>query len=125
VDYVAFYNRQGRAVAWLSGDQDYPSIFLYDGRPVAWLSGDDIYDYSGNHLGWVQDGWVWDRTGKAVFFTGSAAGGPSRPARKARPARAARMARPARGARQARLARPSRVVAWSPMSDETFFDLRA
>lgn len=121
MDYVTFYNHEGRPIAWVGDNQDYPSIFLFDGTPVAWIADDALYDYSGRYLGWLQDGWVRDRYGDAVFFTAEASGGPAKPARQARPTRGARGARPARGAREARPARPARSTAWSSLSDESFF----
>lgn len=121
MDYIAFYNKQGRPVAWIGDNKNFPSIFLFNGQPVAWLSDDSIYNYSGKYLGWFQDGWVRDRNGHAVFYTAEATGGPAKPARQARPARGARAVRPARAAREPRPAKPARTTSWSPLSDESFF----
>ena len=121
MSYITFYNQQGRAIAWVGDNQDYMSVFLYDGSPVAWISNESVYAYSGRHLGFIQDGWVRDHNGHAVFFTDDASGGPAKPARQARPARGSRGARPARGARQARPAKAARITSWSPLSDESFF----
>jgi len=85
MDYVTFYNSTGRPVAWIANDSQ--SIYLFDGTPVAWIADDAVYSYSGRYLGWLQNGWVWDRTGHAVFFTQDAQGGPSRPSRASRPRR--------------------------------------
>ena len=92
VAYVTFYDRQGRAVAWIADES--------------------IYAYSGVHLGWFVDGWIRDLHGHAVFFTPDCGGGPARPARNARPARGARHARPFR---------PARTTSWSPLSGDAFF----
>lgn len=121
LDYIAFYDTDGRPVAWVADNQDYTSIYLFEGQPVAWIADDCVFSYSGRYLGWYQDGWIRDRQGLAVFFTGGASGGPVRPARRARPARGARSARPARGAREARPARPARKQTWSPLSGVQFF----
>lgn len=121
MDYVTFYNQEGRAVAWLVENTTYPSIYLFNGEPVAWMRDEHVYDYSGKYLGWLQDGWIRDREGRAVFFSVGATGGPAKPARQARPARGARGARPARGAREARPARAARSTSWSPKSGESFF----
>jgi hypothetical protein len=91
-DIVTFYNHEGQAVAYLY-EGEY--IYLYNGAPVAWLYDCEfIYSYRGKYHGWIQDGWVRDRRGYAVFFTEGSSGGPARPARRARPARSARRARP-------------------------------
>jgi hypothetical protein len=73
-------------------------------------------------LGWLENGWIFDRWGHHVFFTDKAQGGPAKPARQARPARGARGTRPARGAREARPARPARSLSWSSLSSEAFFE---
>jgi len=122
MEYVAFYNNEGRPIAWIGDNRDYPSIFLFNGNPVAWMADDGIYSYAGKYLGWYQDGWVRDKDGHAVFYTQEAIGGPARPARQARPARGARGARPARSAREARVAKAARTTSWSSLSNESFFD---
>lgn len=121
MSYVTFYNVEGRNIAWSSGTQDYPTIFLLDGTPVAWIADNALYDYSGNYLGWFQDGWVRDRAGNAVFFTAEATGGPVKPARQARPVRGANTAHPVRGTREVQPTRPARTSSWSLLSDESFF----
>jgi hypothetical protein len=118
MEIETLYNVQGRAIAYVY-EGEY--IYLYDGTPAAFLNDEHIYDFGGKYLGWMQDGWTFDRRGNRVFFTEDATGGPARPARQARPARGARQARPARGARQARPAKPARSLSWSNMSDESFF----
>jgi hypothetical protein len=118
MEIETLYNSHGRAVAYIF-DGEY--AYLYDGRPAAFLRDEHVYAFSGRYLGWLQDGWVFDRLGQRAFFTSEATGGPARPARNARPARGARQARPARGAREARPARPARSLHWSANSDESFF----
>lgn len=120
--YTTFYDHTGMPIAWIGDNTDYISIFLFNGRPVAWSDGEAIYSYSGRYLGWIEDGWIFDKAGKRVFYTSEASGGPAKPARKARPARGARGARPARGARQARPARPARSSSWSLLSSAAYFD---
>lgn len=121
MSYLTFYNVEGRNIAWISDTQGYPTISLLDGTPVAWIADDAVYDYSGNYLGWFQDGWVRDRTGNAVFFTKEAAGGPVKPARLTSIMRGTKTARPARGAREVQPTRPARTSSWSLFSDESFF----
>ena len=118
---ATFYNRQGQAIAYINDDSEY--IYLYNGTPVAWLSGENIYAYSGRYLGWIYNGWIYDRNGNPAFFTENSVGGPTRPARNARPSRGARAARPARGAREARPARPARSLNWSQLSNDGYFKL--
>lgn len=98
------------------------SIFI-TARAAGFLSNGALYNYGGQHLGWLVEGWVRDQAGRCVFFMDDSTGGPARPARTARPARGARQARPARGARQAAPAMPARVVAWSSVDGPHFFGL--
>ena len=54
MDYVTYFNSNGRPIAWVAEDNE--AIYLFDGSPVAWVSGDSIYSYSGRYLGWLQNG---------------------------------------------------------------------
>lgn len=117
---LTFYNRDGRAVAYL-GDDD-TSIYLYSGKPVAHLSRGGVYAHSGRFLGWFRGGWIVDRQGHHVFFSQGASGGPVRPVRQVRPVRGVRGVRPVRGVRQVRPVGPVSSNAWSRRSDESFFE---
>lgn len=121
MDYVTFYNQAGTPIAYIGDNQDYPAIYLFDGTPVAWISDEAIYSYAGRYLGWIQNGWVWDRDGFPAFFTTDAEGGPSKPSRQSRPSRASRASRPSRASRESRPSKPSRSSTWSPLSSESFF----
>src|ERR1700688_1350584 len=113
VEIDTLYDIEGRAVAYIYKGE---YIYLCDGTPVAFLHDMHVYGFHGRYLGWIYNGWVFDRRGLRAFFKREATGGPARPARRARPARGARHARPARAAREARPARPARSMAWSTTS---------
>jgi hypothetical protein len=113
------YDQHGAAIAYI--DDDETSIYIYDGTPVAWVMDDSVYGHNGRYLGWIQEGWFYDRGGHPAFFTDYARGGPVKPARRARPARGARRARPARSAREARPARPACSLSWSDATGEAYF----
>jgi len=98
------YNSQGQATAYIDDDGEY--IYLYNGSSVAWISDDAVYAYSGKYLGWINNGWFYDKKGCPAFFTDNSIGGP---------------ARPARGAREARPARPARTSSWSNISSDRYF----
>ena len=115
---LTFYNSTGRPVAYTD---DGENIYLFSGEPVAYLADGAVYSFSGTYLGWFDNGWIWDKNGKPVFFSERSSGGPSRPVRMMRPARAARQVRSTKGARQARPARPGRSALWSDLSGEQFF----
>ncbi len=114
------YDRNGKAIAYVYDDNEH--IYLYNGKPVAFLRDEHVYSFGGKYLGWIHNGWFYDRNGKPAFFTQDSTGGPARPARQARPARSARQARPAKSAREARPARPARSLSWSDLSNESYFE---
>lgn len=117
---LTFYNSQGGAIAYL--DDDNVSIYLYNGTPVAWLSGEDVYSYPGRYLGWMQEGWVFDRNGARAFFTDNANGGPVKPVRQVRPVRGVRDVRPVRGVREVRPVKPVKSLNWSRLSVAAYFN---
>lgn len=119
-DCIVFYDEDRRAVAWMIEDS-YLSIYLYDGTPVALVVDDALYDYSGRYLGWMEDGWVWDRSGLAVLFTSEAEAIDGPGIHPEPPPRAARKPRPPLGPREPRPARAARASTWAPVSGELFF----
>ncbi|QZE15620.1 hypothetical protein K4L44_07250 [Halosquirtibacter laminarini] len=69
---ITLYNSEGEPVAYIdTDDQDLP-IFLWNGTAVAYLSteddGFDIYGYNGKHLGWYEEGLVYNHKGYIVGF---------------------------------------------------------
>lgn len=115
MEITTLYDSEGRAVCYL--DDDGTSIFLHDGSPVAWVSEQGIHTYGGSHLGWFEDGWVFNRAGDRVLFAEGATGGPARPLRQARPLRGARRVRPPKTAREARPSKPIRSLCWAAGDD--------
>ena len=73
---LIFYDRQGNPLCYSVG---YSTLYLFSGEAVAYLADDLIFTFSGVHLGRFENGWVRDRQGECVFFTGHARGGPARP----------------------------------------------
>jgi hypothetical protein len=47
---IDFYNSGGKAVAYISAD-DNLTIYLWSGKPCAYLDDGDIYGFNGKHLG--------------------------------------------------------------------------
>jgi len=68
---ISLYNSQGKPIAYITTD-DGLTIFMWGGKPVAYLSKnrDDfhIYGFNGSHLGWFEDGIIYDHEGDAVGF---------------------------------------------------------
>ncbi len=45
------------------------TIFLFSGEPVAYLDDEtNVYGFNGKHLGWFQDGIIWDHNGDSIGF---------------------------------------------------------
>ncbi len=64
---ISLYDSEGEAVAYIDTN-DEMNIYLWDGKPVAYLDGSSIYGFNGKHLGWFQEGIIWDHKGYAVGF---------------------------------------------------------
>jgi hypothetical protein len=65
------FDSEGEAVAYIALD-DEMNIYLWKGEPVAYLkkeAGDThVYGFNGNHLGWFENGIIWNHKGYAVGF---------------------------------------------------------
>ncbi len=61
-------DREGNAIAYLDfGDEN--TIYLWDGTPVAYLENENrLYGFNGKHIGWYEDGIVWNLTGQKAGF---------------------------------------------------------
>ena len=113
------YDSRGYACAYV--DADGRSIYLNDGSAVGWIDQVDVYAYGGRYLGWIQEGWFFDRFGNRAFFTDATKGGPAKPARAARPPRKDRATRGVRGTREEKPARPACALSWAPSSGAEYF----
>jgi hypothetical protein len=63
---TTLFNRDGKPVAYIAEDGE--SIYTWDGRPVAYIYQDKLYGWNGRHLGWFQDGTVFDIFGYRAGF---------------------------------------------------------
>lgn len=62
------FEPNGTPVAYLAYD-DENTIYLWNGTPVAYLHIENmLYGFNGKHLGWYEDGIVWDLNGYTVSF---------------------------------------------------------
>ncbi|HXR37844.1 MAG TPA: hypothetical protein VN776_02060 [Terracidiphilus sp.] len=68
---VTLYDKNGNPVAYISPSEEM-NIYLWSGRPVAYLSEKDIYGFNGKHLGWFEDGKIYDHSGRVVGTTAEA-----------------------------------------------------
>jgi hypothetical protein len=63
---TTLFNKHGRPVAYLADDRK--TIYTWDGRAVAYILEDKVYGWNGRHLGWFNDGTVFDIFGLRAGF---------------------------------------------------------
>lgn len=116
---TTFYNKNGKPIAYTGNDRD---IYLFNGTPVAYISSDSIYSFPGKHLGWYINGWIIDHSGRRVFFTRGATGGPGKPGRRGRPGKSGKKGKPGKGGKEGKPGKPGITNSWSSMSSKEFFE---
>lgn len=97
-------------------------LYLWDGRPVAYVAEGRVYAYDGRQLGWLENGWLYDRGNQPALFSSEGFGGPARPVPKPRPFRSTPQKKPAPAVRQVGLTKPTRTFDWSPGVGPAYFD---
>lgn len=102
---IPLVDKDGNYVAYIDTDED-STIYLWSGAPVAYLyeRGLDflVYTFSGEHLGWFEDGILRDRSGDAV----GAEDGVLRTPTRVKPLKGLKRLKPLRRTRSAPGARP-------------------
>lgn len=79
----ALYDGSGAVYAWL---HETGKIYSLDGENLAFVDNDSVYDWSGNHIGWWQNGHIRDHRGAVALYTADAQGlGVMRSLRQLRP----------------------------------------
>lgn len=67
---TSLFSSDGSPVAYIdTGDE--LTIYLWSGKPVAYLEDRDsdafhVWGFNGKHLGWFEQGAIWDRSGNAT-----------------------------------------------------------
>ena len=59
------HGRKGQVVAFLAGDDRIVSL---RGKSLAWISGENVYNYTGDHLGWWVDGYLMGPDGGVIAW---------------------------------------------------------
>jgi hypothetical protein len=122
--YYPVFNKKGKASYYLDGDKIH--IYSWDGKAVAFVEKDAVFTFKKKHLGWLDQGWLRDPSGKCVGFTEPGRGGPNLP--KARPPAdppAEKKEAPETPEIKQSPGRPIRRPLWSDMSEQDFFAPRA
>lgn len=116
---IDFYDRNGEAVAYT---QDGTHIYTFLGEPVAYLDGDSVYSFTGDHLGWFENGWIRDNFGGCVFYTQNAQGGPVKPVKGVKPVKSVKLLKPIKSVKSVRPVKAVKSLSWSNLSGEYFFN---
>ncbi len=116
---MVFYDKKGRATAYT---EDKVHIYLFAGDAVAYFDRDALYSYSGEQLGWFENGWIRDLDGYCVFYSEVAYGGPSKPVKGMCPVKCAKRIKPIKRVKNVRRIKSISRLSWSPLSSEEFFD---
>lgn len=64
---VALFEPSGEPTVYIAADEDL-TIYSWDGQPLAYLNKEHIYGFNGKHLGWFEEGIVWDHAGCRVGY---------------------------------------------------------
>lgn len=115
---IDFYSKSGKPIAYTD---DGEHIYTFSGKPVAYLDGHAVHSFSGQHIGWFEDGWIRDKTGKCVLFTDAASGGPLKPVKNVKPVKGVKHVKPIKGVKHVRSVKAVKSLSWSPLSGEQFF----
>jgi hypothetical protein len=67
MEEITLFDCDGTAIAYVAPDDEH-TIYLWSGKPVAYLDGEHIYGFNGKHLGWFEEGVMWDHTGAQAGF---------------------------------------------------------
>lgn len=116
---IDFYDHRGSPVAYT---QDGKHIYTFSGCPVAYFSGSSVYSFSGTHLGTFEDGWIRDNSGRCVFYTADATGGPVKPVKHVKPVKSVKGVKPVKSVKSIRPVKAVKSLSWSEFSGEHFFD---
>ncbi len=119
MNFIVFYDRGGNPICYLS-EKDDETIFLFNGNPVAYICDISVYSFKGKHLGWYENGWIYDNDGYCVLYTQNASGGPARPTSKVIPTRYTTGTKPVKGTKMVRPSKPVKGLQWR--NSDNFFN---
>ena len=115
-DALSFYDSQGKATAYIAVE-DGLAVYMWSGEAVAYLAEDSFFGVNGKHLGWYQDGAIYDRAGAIVAVPAAALAQTPDPARPRSP----RQQLPPAREREARPSKPVFGRSWSKTPAREFF----
>jgi hypothetical protein len=87
----------------------------------AYIDDGSIYSFSGQHLGYFQQGSIYDSGGNALLFTDGASGGPMKPMKQMAPMKGMKQMLPMRGMKQMKPMKPMFSPSWSQLPPKSLF----
>jgi hypothetical protein len=66
-EQVSLFDRAGVAVGYIDAREAH-TVFLANGNPVAYVTSNSLYGFNGAHLGWIEQGVIWNHNGEAVGY---------------------------------------------------------
>lgn len=114
----SFYDQQGTPLIYTEDDEH---LYSFNGKPLAYIHGNSIYSYSGNHLGWFENGWIKDSNGYFFLFSEHATGGPLKPLKKLKPLKGLKQLKPLKSLKQLKPIKPITNLNWSSRTFDNFF----
>jgi len=110
-----FYDCNGTPYAY---SEDGKTLYTFEGKPVAYIDVNDIYAFAGSHLGYFEEGSIWDHNGNMLLFTNMSrfGCGPLKPKKSLKPLKALKTRRPLKGTKKTKPLKPLKSRHWSVYS---------
>ncbi len=117
---MTFYNRYGEACCYTTNNDE---IYSFRGTPLGYIYSNLIYNIEGDHLGFLEKGWIMDRSGCAVFFSDNCGNmGLVEPIKHVKPIAGVRHIFPVKHTRRVPGIKPVFKMRWSDESSNVFFE---
>ena len=107
---LKFYDQERKPYAYT---EDNKTIYTYDGEPIAYIDIEDIYAFTGTHLGFYEEGNIWDHNGDIMLFTKDSIRGPLKPRKSLMPLKKLKSKKPLKGTKALKPKKPLKSKKWS------------
>ena len=111
------YNHRGAVVGWIVGESD---IFSRANLYIGFLEETNVFNAGGFYVGEFEDGFFWDRNGRAVAFIDGATNGPIIPITQIAPISPIHGITPIRPITPVTPVSPVHSLSWSQSAFEAF-----
>lgn len=113
-----FFDSKGAAVVYFdTSDPERTFCFWSEGAPVSYMDEDSVYGFNGKHLGWLQNGAIYDHDGNVVAATAARFSDPV----QSPPLKGPKEYKPYKDYKEYRPYKPVFNTTWSEMTAHAFF----